>query len=80
MKQTRHPGGVDRPNVNHMPRLSAQQKLDEERGITPRSVVAAAVRLCIGGPAWQIEQMTNVILLTLDKMGFEITVKVVKRD
>jgi phage host-nuclease inhibitor protein Gam len=67
------------PDITHMPRMiSPQQKLDEERGIAPESIVEGAVRLCIGGPSWQVEQMRDVIMFTLDKMGFEIVAKVAK--
>lgn len=81
--RTREAGAVDaaRPHeVARMPRLSAQQRLDEERGIMPRSVVAGAVRMCTGGPDWLVNQMTEVIMRTLDKLGFEIVAKVARRD
>lgn len=79
----REPNAVDAPrphDVVRMPRLSAQQRLDEERGITPRSVVEGAVRLCIGGPGWQVDQTTDVIMKALNELGFEIVAKVAKRD
>lgn len=83
MKQTREVNAVDavRPqDVQRMPRLSPQQRLDEERGISPLSVVVGAVRLCIGGPDWQVVQTADVIVKALDKLGFEIVAKVAKRD
>lgn len=83
MKPSREPNAVDavRPHeVQRMPRLSAQQKLDEERGISALSVVVGAVRLCIGGPEWQVVQTADVIVKALDKLGFEIVAKVAKRD
>lgn len=67
-------------DVVRMPRLSPQQKLDEERGITGLSVVVGAVRLCIGGPEWQVVQTADVIVKALDKLGFEIVPKVANRD
>ena len=82
MKPPREPNAVDAPrphDVQRMPRLSAQQKLDEERGISALSVVEGAVRLCIGGPEWQVVQTAGVIVKALDKLGFDIVPKVAKR-
>lgn len=74
--------GFSPPDLNHMPKLtSPQQKLDEERGIvtTPEDCIEGAVRLGICGPEWLVIQIRQVVMLTLDKMGFEIVVKVAKR-
>lgn len=68
----RGPGGVLPPDIARMPRLSAQQKLDEERGITSRECITGALRVSIGGPEWLVNQVADVILLTLKKMGFKI--------
>lgn len=69
------PPSVDRlatADIQRMPRLSPQQKLDAERGITPTQVVRGAVRLCIGGPDWLVTQIADVVELTLRKLGFKI--------
>lgn len=83
MKSPREGNAVDavRPqDVQRMPRLSAQQRLDEERGISALSVVVGAVRLCIGGPEWQVVQTADVIVKALDKLGFEIVAKIAREE
>lgn len=64
-----------------MPRLSAQQKLDEERGVatTPLDVLEGGVRLGISGPEWLVKQIAQVQMRALEMLGFEIVVKVAKR-
>lgn len=76
---------VDSPrsqDVQRMPRLSAQQKLDEERGIsaTPLECFEGAVRLGIGGPEWLVKQIAQVGMLTLQKMGYSIVPTEAKRE
>lgn len=66
-------------DVQRMPRLSAQQQLDEERGISPRTIIVGALRMTIGGPAWLIEQTAELILLALVKLGYSIVPTEAKR-
>ena len=79
------PQSVDRitaSDMQRMPLLSAQQKLDEERGIraTPRECLEGGARLGTGGPEWLVKQIAEVQLRALDMMGFEIVAKVAKRE
>lgn len=59
-------------DVQRMPRLSPQQKLDIERGITPTEIIRGTVRMCIGGPEWLVNQIGDIVELALRKFGFKI--------
>jgi hypothetical protein len=52
--------------------MSPQQKLDEERGLTPERCIEFALMMIFGGPSWKIVKASKVISLVLKKMGFKI--------
>lgn len=54
-------------------KLSLQQKLDLERGITPERMIEFALFVVFeGSPGWKIAKAARTIHLTLRKLGFKI--------
>ena len=52
--------------------MSAQRKLDEDRGLTPRRCIEFALFMWFPGPTWKIVKVADAIELALKKMGFKI--------